>query len=220
MSRKYSSGLPPIGRLHLITDTTVQDRYSHAELAEQAIAGGVDTIQYRSKGNDFPAMLREAERTAGVCRSHGVLFLVNDRVDLALAVGADGVHLGQTDMPLAIARRILGPERVIGGTVRNVSDLQQATADGADYVGLGPVFPTASKNVDHLPLGLDAVAMVAARAMIPIIAIAGINAGNVAEVMASGAYGIAVIGAIASAADVRAAAEMLRGRMGPQEQIE
>jgi thiamine-phosphate pyrophosphorylase len=200
---------PPIGRLHLVTDTTLQSRYSHAELAELAIAGGVDTVQYRSKSTDFRALLSEAGEVAEVCRGAGVLFLVNDRVDLCIAVGADGVHLGRSDMPVSIARTILGPNRIIGGTVRNRPELLAAVEDGADYVGLGPVFATRSKSVDHPPLGVDLVARVANDASVPVIAIAGISETNILEVLHAGVFGVAVIGAVAAAEDVSAAAAAL-----------
>lgn len=199
-----------IGRLHLVTDTQVQDRYSHAELAELAISGGVDTIQYRSKQTDFRRLMQEAGETAEVCRRHGVLFLVNDRVDLCLAVDADGVHLGRSDMPIEVARKILGRSKVIGGTIRNRAQLFEAVAVGADYVGLGPVFATVTKSVDHAPLGLDLVAEVALDAPIPVIAIAGITQETIAQVVGTGVHGVAVIGAIAVAVDVTAAAAILR----------
>src|SRR5437899_1992452 len=97
-----------VGRLHVITDTILQTRYSHAELASLAIGGGADTIQYRSKSQEVRTLLREAEEVREVCRSHGVTFLINDRVDICLAVDADGVHLGRDDMPILLARKILG----------------------------------------------------------------------------------------------------------------
>jgi thiamine-phosphate diphosphorylase len=198
-----------IGRLHVITDTTLQHRYSHAELAELAIRGGADTIQYRSKSPDIRLLLREASEVRDVCAHHGVTFLVNDRVDVALAVDADGVHLGRDDMPLPLARKLLGPEKIIGGTVRNVDHLLQAIRESADYVGLGPVFGTSSKAVAHDLLGLEIVQQVSAVSTIPVIAIAGITAANAAEVIAAGAAGIAVIGAVCCADDVEGAAQEL-----------
>lgn len=204
---------PRIGRLHLVTDTTVQSRHTHAELAERAIAGGVDTVQYRSKSTDFRLLLNEAAEVAEVCRGAGVLFVVNDRVDLCIAAGADGVHLGRSDMPVSIARSILGPNRIIGGTVRNRAELSAAVEEGADYVGLGPVFATRSKSVAHTPLGLETVAAVANDASVPVIAIAGITQSNLLEVLHAGVFGVAVIGAIATADDVTAAAAALSETM-------
>jgi thiamine-phosphate pyrophosphorylase len=199
----------PIGRLHFVTDTVIQNRYTHAELAERAIAAGVDTIQYRSKESDFRRLMKEASEVREVCRRTGVLFVVNDRVDLALAVDADGVHLGLRDMPVDVARRILGSNRIIGGTIRNCEQLLAAAADGADYVGLGPVFGTRTKQVDHPALGLEAVERIVSGAPIPVIAIAGISIETIDSVLATGVYGVAVIGAIAGAVDVGAAAAKL-----------
>jgi thiamine-phosphate pyrophosphorylase len=196
----------PIGRFHLITDTVLQSRHGHAELARMAIEGGADTIQYRSKNDDIREMIAEASAVRAVCARAGVTFLVNDRVDLCLAVEADGVHLGRGDMPLEIARRILGPGRIIGGTVRNEAHLAEAVAAGADYVGLGPIFGTSSKVVGMEPLGLDVVRTVCASAPIPVIGIAGITSASLESVLAAGAHGVAVIGAVCLADDVTAAA--------------
>ncbi|HVZ38897.1 MAG TPA: thiamine phosphate synthase [Candidatus Kapabacteria bacterium] len=200
-----------IGRLHVITDTVLQNRFTHRELAALAIRGGADTIQYRSKSASVRTLLEEAAAVRDVCREHGVTFIVNDRVDIALAVDADGVHLGRSDMPVETARRLLGPDRIVGGTVRNGEHLREAERLGADYVGLGPVFETGSKRVDHEVLGLDLVREVCRHARIPVIAIAGITISTAAAVMAAGVYGIAVIGAVAAAdhpAD--AAADLVR----------
>jgi thiamine-phosphate pyrophosphorylase len=202
-----------VGRLHVITDTKVQSRYSAAELARHAIDGGADTIQYRSKSTDVRELLEEARAVRDVCVRAGVTFLVNDRVDVCMAVDADGVHLGREDMPLAIARRILGPAKIIGGTIRGVEHLAEAVRDGADYVGLGPVFGTTSKHVAIAPIGLDVVRAVASVATIPVIAIAGISEDNVASVIRAGAHGVAVIGAVCAAADVTGAARGLRARI-------
>ncbi len=201
-----------IGRLHVITDTTVQDRCSHAELALLAVRGGADTIQYRSKCGDVRRMIAEAADVRDVCRAANVLFVVNDRLDVCLAIGADGVHLGREDMPLAAARRVLGARFVVGGTVRNAAQLAEAARDGADYVGLGPVFTTMTKDVGHAPLGLEGVAAVAQGAAIPVVAIAGIGPADVVPLLRAGAFGVAVIGAVAGAADPTAAtAEFARG---------
>ncbi len=205
-----------IGRLHAITDTQMQRRYTHAELAERAIAGGADTVQYRSKSTDIRLMIAEASEVGDVCRRAGVPFIVNDRLDLALAVGADGVHLGREDMPIAFARRILGSGMIIGGTIRSIEHLLEAERDGADYVGLGPIFGTTSKEVGLAPLGIDVVSEVCRVAVIPVIAIAGITVSNAGLVIAAGAYGVAVIGAIAGGLDVEVAArglaEVVAGR--------
>ncbi len=203
-----------IGRLHVLTDTVVQTRYTPAELAELAIRGGADTIQYRSKSADIRRMMREAGEVAEVCRRFGVPFLVNDRVDLCLAVGADGVHLGRDDMPVPVARKILGLERIIGATVRGREHLEAAERESADYVGLGPIFTTVSKEVGVAPLGLETIRTASRDARIPVIAIAGITQENVADVVLAGAYGVAVIGAVCCAEDVVAATAALATRLG------
>ncbi|MEO5930013.1 MAG: thiamine phosphate synthase [Candidatus Kapaibacterium sp.] len=204
-----------IGRLHVITRADTRPGRSHAELAELAILGGADTIQYRSKSPDIREMIAEARAVRDVCARHGVTFLVNDRVDVALAVEADGVHLGRDDMPIETARRILGEGRIIGGTVRNREHLMRAFHETADYVGLGPIFGTSSKIVPIAPLGLAVVREVTAASPIPVIGIAGIDAGNARDVIAAGAYGVAVIGAVCGADDVTAAARMLREQIKP-----
>jgi thiamine-phosphate pyrophosphorylase len=211
---RTASGRVTIGRLHVITDTVLQTRYSHAELAERAILGGADTIQYRSKHPDIRVMIEEASLVAAVCRAHGVPFIVNDRVDVALAVGADGVHLGRGDMPVEMARRIVGEGMIVGATIRSREHLEEAVRAGADYAGLGPVFSTSSKSVGIEPLGIETVRVVCAGSPIPIIAIAGIDAGNAPSVIAAGAYGVAVIGAVCAADDVRGAAERMREAVG------
>ncbi len=203
-----------IGHLHVITDTATQNRYRHAELAELAIAGGADTIQYRSKSSDIRELLKEAGETREVCRAAGVTFLVNDRVDICLAIDADGVHLGRSDMPIPIARRLLGPDKIIGGTVRNAVHLEQAVHDSADYVGLGPIYTTSSKQLPLQPLGTQTVREVSAVSPIPIIGIAGITNETIAEVIEAGAYGVAVIGAVCNAQDVTAATRQLAEILG------
>jgi thiamine-phosphate pyrophosphorylase len=203
-----------IGRLHVITDTVIQHRYSHAELAELAIAGGADTIQYRSKAGDIRAMIAEAGDVVAVCRAHNVPLIVNDRVDVALAVGADGVHLGRGDMPVGIARRIVGKGMIVGATIRNREHLAEAVREGADYAGLGPIFATSTKSLGIDPLGLEVVRDICASSPIPIIGIAGIDASNAGDVIAAGAYGVAVIGAVCAADDIAgAAAELTKGML-------
>lgn len=202
-----------IGRLHVITDTVLQQRYPAHQLAELAIQGGADTIQYRSKSLDFRAMFAEASLVREVCARTGVLFIVNDRVDLCEAVDADGVHLGSNDMPVEVARRIIGSNRIIGGTVRDVEGLHVAELQGADYVGLGPIFATKSKLVNHHPIGIAGIESVVRAARIPIIAIAGITMENIRSIVGAGAHGVAVIGAVCSAADVVGATASLLDAM-------
>ena len=200
-----------IGRLHVITEEGDGSRpfRSHAELARLALRGGADMIQYRSKSGNIRKMLQEAEEVLAVCREFGVPLIVNDRVDLCLALRADGVHLGLNDMPVRVARSILGAGKIIGATVRGVPDLERVQAESADYVGLGPIFATASKTLPIEPLGPGIIEQVAAVTKIPVIAIAGITLNNVPEVMSAGASGIAVISAVSKALDPCAATQAL-----------
>lgn len=205
-----------VGRLHVITEEGGGSRpfRSHAELARLALRGGADTIQYRNKSGDIRTMLHEAEQVLAVCREFGVPLIVNDRVDLCLAIGADGVHLGLNDMPVRAARRILGATKIIGATVRGVPDLERAQAESADYVGLGPIFATASKSLPIAPLGSGMIEQVAAVAKIPVIAIAGITVENLPEVMNAGASGVAVISAVSQAPDPYTATQQFCESMG------
>jgi thiamine-phosphate pyrophosphorylase len=199
-----------IGRLHVITDVTVQSRYSHEELAEMACAGGADVVQLRDKLLARDALADTARRVAAVCRRHGVSFVVNDHADVARDVEADGVHVGRTDLSIREARALLGPHAIIGASTGNLEEALGAQDEGADYVGVGHVFATASKIKSAEPIGLGDLARVSARVFIPVIAIGGITEANAASVMATGAWGIAVIGAVCAADHPRAATERLR----------
>ena len=200
----------PVGRLHVLTDFVFQQRFSNADLAVLAARGGADTIQFRHKGAALRARLHEAERTADACRSAAVPLLVNDDLTLALAVGAAGVHLGQFDLPVAVARRILGPDAVIGATVTNVEQAREAETAGASYLGFGPVFPTQSKRNPASVKGLDGLAAACAAVAIPVIGIAGITPERVRPVLDAGAHGVAVMTAVTTADDPEAAAAAFR----------
>ena len=192
-----------IGRLHVIVNSDTGGRPSRSpiELTERALEGGADTIQYRNKGGSMRTMIEEGRAILHLCRTAGVPCIVNDRVDLCLAIDADGVHLGRDDMPLPIARQILGHAKVIGATVRDLAQLKIAEEESADYVGLGPIFPTSTKELPVEPFGLSRVREVSRGAEIPVIGIAGITLENCRSVIEAGAYGLAVIGAVATADD-------------------
>ncbi len=198
-----------VGRLHVLTDAALQDRFGHEELARLALAGGADTIQFREKRASTREQVRVARALGEACRRAGAALIVNDRVDVALAADASGVHLGRADFPIALARRLLGPDRIIGGSASSLAEAQEAMRAGADYVGLGAIFPTKSKADASAPLGLAALRAAAGALEIPVIAIGGIGADQVAEVMAAGAHGVAVIQAVALAADPQAATSAL-----------
>jgi thiamine-phosphate pyrophosphorylase len=199
-----------IGRLHVITDVVVQTRYSHEALAEMACVGGADIVQLRDKSLGRDDFARVARRVAAICREHGVAFIVNDRVEVAREVDADGVHVGRSDATLREARATLGPRAIVGTSAGNLAQAQEAEAEGANYIGFGHVFATSSKVRSTPPVGLDALALVAARVRVPVIAIGGITEVNARDVIAAGAWGIAVIGAVCAADDPRAATERLR----------
>jgi thiamine-phosphate pyrophosphorylase len=187
-----------IGRLHVLTDFLFQQRYSHAELAVCAIKGGADTIQYRQKDGDARHRLYELEGVARAASEHGVCLTVNDDPSLALSVRADGVHLGQTDLPIPMARRILGDDCIIGATANSADEARRAQDQGASYIGFGPVFSTASKRSPAKVRGLGGLEKTCKAVSIPVIAIAGLTPERVASVMEVGAHGIAIMTAIST----------------------
>ncbi|MEW8978773.1 MAG: hydroxyethylthiazole kinase [Symbiobacterium sp.] len=180
-----------------------------AEVVEAVLQAGCRMIQFREKHLPLAAQVEAARWVREACRRYGALFLVNDRVDLALAVGADGVHLGQDDMPVAAARRILGPEAIIGATCETAGEARAAEAAGADYIGAGPVYATPSKADAGAPYGPDVVRRVSEATCLPVVGIGGIGIGGAAPVIAAGAAGVAVISAVAGAADPGAAARAI-----------
>ncbi len=185
-----------IGRLHVLTDTVLQSRFSHVELTRLAIAGGADTIQFRQKTGATREMIEIARQLKKICTDAGVAFIVNDRVDVAIASGADGVHLGQDDFPIPLARKLLGQGRIIGGSAAALEEAQKCLAQGADYIGFGPVYPTTSKADAGPVSGISLLKQVVESIPLPIIAIGGVTAKNTPEVMQAGAHGIAVISAV------------------------
>lgn len=198
-----------IGGLHVLTDTVIQKRFSHVELAGMAAAGGAHVIQYRQKQGSTRSLIETALEMKAVCRAAGALFIVNDRVDVALASEADGVHLGQEDFPIRLARELLGPDRIIGGSASTPDEARTCVEDGADYIGYGPVFPTASKDDAGPDCGLDELRRLCGYIDIPVVAIGGISTYNAAEVMAAGAHGIAVISSVCCEGEPEEAARRL-----------
>jgi len=185
-----------IGQYHVLTDTVLQSRFSHAELTKLAIAGGADTIQFRQKIGTTRKMIEVARQLKHLCAEAGVTFLVNDRVDVAIAADADGVHLGQDDFPLPLARELLGGSRIIGGSAATLKEARKCLAEGVDYIGFGPVFPTTSKADAGPVSGIELLKQVVEAVPLPVIAIGGIDAENTVEVIRSGTHGIAVISAV------------------------
>jgi len=202
-----------IGKLHVLTDTVLQSRFSHLELARMAIDGGADTIQFRQKNGSTREMIEIARKLKEMCAEAGVTFIVNDRVDVAIASSADGAHLGQDDFPLALARKLMGEDAIIGGSAVTLDDAQGCLREGADYVGFGPVYPTSSKSDASSPTGIEKMKKAIETVPLPFIAIGGIDAQNVPEVMRAGAYGIAVISAVCCQTDPKQATRMLSQAM-------
>lgn len=189
-------------RLHVLVDSV--------RLAEAALAGGAPAIQVRCKDGTDRRRLALVGAIADRCAAAGALCLINDRVDLALAADADGVHVGAEDLPVEVVRRRLPADFVVGGTARDPDTARRLVAEGATYLGVGPTYPTSSKTGLPGPIGLAGVAAVARAVDVPVIAIAGITAARVPEVLAAGAHGVAVIGAVAGAPDpVAATAELV-----------
>ena len=219
------SALPPPGparvarlrRLlacYVITDRGLQRGRDEVEVAAAALQGGATTIQLRGKGLEARTLCGLGERLLPLCVRHGALLLINDRLDVALACGAHGVHLGQDDLPAAVARRLAGPDLVIGVSAATPGEAAAARSGGADYLGVGSVYATSTKADAGAPIGTRGLAWVAASSDLPVVAVGGIAAENVAEVVAAGAAGVAVISAVVGAEDVRAAAARLASAVG------
>ena len=196
--------------LYLVTDRALSRGRATAEIVRAAVTGGVTCVQLREKHCGTREFLEEARALRVVSRALGIPLIVNDRVDVALAVGADGVHLGQQDMPLADARRLGPPGWIIGVSAESPADAIRAENEGADYVGVSPVFATPTKADAAPPLGLEGLRNIRAAVHIPLVAIGGIHAGNARAAIRAGADGLAVVSAIVSADSPRAAAAILR----------
>jgi thiamine-phosphate pyrophosphorylase len=202
-----------LGGLCVIVDSAALKGRDELDVAAQAIKGGARVIQFRDKHSARVRLLYVALWLKSLCAEKGALFIVNDHLDIALAVGADGLHLGQDDLPVGEARRLLPIDTLIGCSVAGVAQARRALAAGADYIGVGAIYPTPSKE-DSRPVGLAALERVRARVSLPLIAIGGINHTNVQEVIKAGADGVAVISAVLGADDVERATRRLVARMG------
>lgn len=189
----------PIGRLHVITDYHLQQKWTHAELAQLAIRGGADSIQFRQKHGGVRNMLIEARTVRDVCRDASTPLIVNDRLDISQAVEAEGIHLGQRDFPIHETRQLFGSDLIIGATATKPKQAVQAYEEGADYIGFGPVFETRSKRNPKSVKGTEVLAQACEAVPIPVIAIGGITRDRVRPVLEAGAHGIAVLSAVATA---------------------
>lgn len=184
------------GKLCVITDTVIQNKYSHDEIAYLASKGGADMIQFREKNFSTSELIRIGNSIRKICNKFGSLYIVNDRVDIALITDADGVHLGKEDIPVKEARHLLGENKIIGGTAHTLREAYIAQNEGADYIGYGHIFETKTKKKNTKPKGIKNLKLVLSKIKTPIFAIGGIDLNNVSSVIQSGVFGVAVVGAI------------------------
>lgn len=204
MSKKFDLNL------YLVTDAPERCRYGLLETVRRAVAGGVSIVQYRRDLEDHAAVLAEVLPLRDFLRGAGVPLIINNDVELAVEIGADGIHIGQSDMPVAEARALIGPEMILGLTVANDAEMDAVDATQVDYVGCGPVFPTISKDDAPADLGVAKWAELAARCPVPICAIGGLDVERSRAVRATGhCDGIAVVSAICAAEDPEQAARNL-----------
>ena len=196
--------------LYLVTDRSLSKGRSNRAIVEAAAAGGITCVQLREKHCGTREFIHEAQTLRPLLREYDLPLIINDRLDVALAVEADGVHLGQSDMPLAMARRIAGSSLLICISAESTDDALRAAQEGADYIGISPVFSTPTKSDTAPPLGLAGVSRIRGLVDLPVVAIGGINHDNAASVIGAGADGVAVVSAIVSAADPAEAARTLK----------
>jgi thiamine-phosphate pyrophosphorylase len=187
---------------YFITDSKLSRAGNKSDVSS-AVSCGVKTVQYRNKNAETREMYQEALELSEICRDAGSLFLINDRLDIALAVEADGVHVGQLDMPCIKARRLLGEGKIIGVTVHNPAEAILAEREGADYLGVSPIFQTATKPDAGKPAGIRLIEEIREHVRIPLIAIGGINHSNAADVVRAGADGLCAISCVVAEENVR-----------------
>lgn len=196
-------------RLLLITDRHHTQGRSLAPVLAEAVKAGVSAVQLRERDLSTPELLNAALGIRAIAPAHALSLIVNDRLDLVSALDLCGVHLRADSLPVAVARRLLGPQRLIGVSTHSLDEVRQANEEGADYVVFGPVFDTPSKRSFGPPLGLDRLKAACTHSTIPVFAVGGITSPRVPDILRAGAYGVAVIGAILSRKDVAAATKEL-----------
>ena len=194
--------------IYLVTDEACLHGRPLLECVEEALAAGVTLVQYRAKDADGGVLYAEACRLKELCDKYNVPLIINDRLDIVLAVGAAGVHLGQDDLPCAVARRLLGEDYIIGVSAHNPAEAVQAVSEGADYLGCGAVFGTATKH-DVAKLELENLRAIRKAVAVPMVGIGGITADNYAEVLATGADGAAIVSGILAQDDIGAVVKKL-----------
>jgi thiamine-phosphate pyrophosphorylase len=196
--------------LYLVTDRELARGRSTVEVVKAAVSGGVTCIQLREKDCSTLEFIEQARAIKNFLEEREVPLIINDRLDVALAVGADGVHLGQKDMPLEMARKIAGSSMLIGISAESVQDAVEAENGGADYLGVSPIYATPTKTDTAPPLGIQGLREIKNRVKIPLVGIGGLNNSNAAEVIRNGADGVAVVSAIMAAEDPETAAMNLK----------
>lgn len=194
--------------IYLVTDEACLHGRPLLECVEEALAAGVTLVQYRAKAADGGVLYAEACKLKELCDKYNMPLIINDRLDIALAVGAAGVHLGQDDLPCAVARRLLGEDFIIGVSAHSPAEAVQAVSEGADYLGCGAVFGTVTKH-DVAKLGLENLRAIRKAVAVPMVGIGGITADNYAEVLATGADGAAIVSGILAQDDIGAVVKKL-----------
>lgn len=206
----HKKGLVPRLQLHVLTDHTSARGRDMLTIASAALDGGATVIQLRDKHASTRLLVEEGQALRTVTREHGALLIVNDRIDVALAIDADGVHIGQDEeMPVSLARQLLGPERILGISAGNRAEVHSAVAAHADYISIGPIQQTRVKADAGPPIGTELLKEIAVWVSIPIIAIGGITVEDVKEIIQAGAIGVAVISAVVGAEDITTAAQSI-----------
>ena len=196
-------------KLYLVTNRGLSLGRSLEEVVSEAVAGGVTMVQLREKDTSTGEFIRLACKLTDLLRPLGIPLIINDRVDVALATDADGVHIGQSDMPYEIARKLLGPDKIIGLSVENMKELLRANELDVEYIGISPVYGTPTKTDTAEPFGLEGLRKAVELSVHPTVAIGGMNASTISDVIAAGADGVAVVSAICSADSPRLAANEL-----------
>ena len=210
VARPNRAAVAELVRLYLVTDQQALRGRCLTDVVKQAVQGGATCVQLREKTSSTRDFVALACALNTLLKPLGVPLVINDRIDVALACGAQGVHLGQSDMPVELARQLLPPQVFIGLSVETPGDVDRAASQSVDYLGVSPIYPTPTKTDTAAPWGLDGLRAVRAMTDVPLVAIGGIHLGNAAEVLAGGADGLAVVSALCSADDPAAAARAFR----------
>ncbi len=200
-----------IGRLHVITDMTLQQSLTHSELAAMALEGGADVVQYREKAVcTTRAHLRHARSMVDISSRWAGNIVINDRADIAVGASAWGLHIGAHDLEPELARQLIGPHAILGATANNLDQARALAEAPINYLGVGPVFPTSSKSHPAPVLGIEGIEAIASQTPHPVIAIGSIEPKHVAPLLSAGAFGIAVLSGVCSAADPKEATQAYR----------